>query len=88
MQAALYYLAGPLIDRPLPIDLQVTDREVPTTNFSYLGYSAGVSINVFDYAQMYFIAQLPLYRDFNGNLQMQTSYVFGMTKYFTTKPLF
>ena len=88
MQASLYYLAGPPINRPLPIDLQVTDREVPTTNFSYLGYSAGVSINVFDYAQMYFIAQIPVYRDFNGNLQMQTSYVFGMTKYFTTKPLF
>jgi hypothetical protein len=88
MQAALYYFAGPPINRPLPIDLQVTDREVPTTNFSFLGYSAGVLVNVFDYAQMYFIAQIPVYRDFNGNLEMQTSYVFGMTKYFTTKPLF
>ena len=88
MQAALYYLAGPPINRAIPIDLQVTDRAVPTTNFSYLGYSAGVVVNVFDYVQMYFIAQLPVYRDFNGNLQMQTSYVFGMTKYFTTKPLF
>ena len=88
MEAALYSLGAPPIDRPVPIDLQVSERWVPTTNFSYLGYSAGLLVNVLDYAQMYFIAQIPLYRDFNGNLEMQTSFVFGMTKYFTTKPLF
>jgi hypothetical protein len=30
----------------------------------------------------YFIAQIPIYRDFNGNLEQQISYVFGLTKSF------
>jgi hypothetical protein len=88
MQAALYQFIGPPINRAVLIDGNITDRAVPTTNFTYAAFSTGILVNLWDFAQAYFIAQVPFYRDFNGNLQLTTSYVGGVTKYFTTPPLF
>jgi hypothetical protein len=39
-------------------------------------------VNVFNFASAYFIAQIPIHRDFNGNLEQQISYIFGVTKSF------
>ena len=64
------------------VDPTVKFRTVPTTGSSFLAYSPGIMLNLWDYASFYFIAQIPLYRDFNGNLEQQTSYVFGLTKTF------
>ncbi|MDF0664820.1 MAG: transporter [Nitrospira sp.] len=82
MDAALYQFVGPPIDRALPVDLTVTSRSVPTTNFTFVGFSTGLLVNLWDYAQAYFIAQIPIYRDFNGNLQQDTSFVAGVTRSF------
>lgn len=39
-------------------------------------------VNVFNFASAYFIAQIPIQRDFSGNLEQQISYIFGITKAF------
>ena len=39
-------------------------------------------LNLWNYASFYFIAQIPVMRDFNGNLEQQRSYVFGLSKSF------
>jgi len=57
-------------------------RAIPTTGSTYLAYSPGIMLNLWDYASLYFIAQIPVMRDFNGNLEQQRSYVFGLTKSF------
>jgi hypothetical protein len=88
IQAALYEFRGPPIDRAVLIDGNILDRPVPTTNSTYVAISTGAVVNLWDFAQAYFIAQIPIYRDFNGNLQQETSYVAGMTKSFATPPLF
>jgi hypothetical protein len=88
MQAALYQFVGSPINRAVLLDGTITDRPVPTTNFTHAAFSTGVLVNLWDVAQAYFIAQIPFYRDFNGNLQQATSYVGGLTKYFSTPPLF
>lgn len=88
IEAALFEFRGPPINRAVLLDGNITDRFVPTTNFTYAAFSTGVLVNLGDFAQAYFIAQIPLYRDFNGNLQVTTSYVAGLTKYFATPPLF
>lgn len=86
--AALYQFEPPPINRAVLIDGNELNRPVPTTNSTYVAFSTGVMVNVWDFAQAYFIAQIPIYRDFNGNLQQETSYVAGMTKSFATTPLF
>ena len=88
MEAALYQFVGAPLNRAVLLDGNILDRPVPTTNSTYVAFSTGVVVNVWDYGQMYFVAQIPIYRDFNGNLQQETSYVAGMTKSFTTPPLF
>lgn len=88
IQAALYEFRGAPFNRAVLLDGNIIDRPVPTTNSTYVAFSTGAVVNVFDYGQLYFIVQLPLYRDFNGNLQQEISYVFGMTKSFATPPLF
>ncbi|NWF72271.1 MAG: transporter [Nitrospirae bacterium] len=88
IQAALYQLEPAPINRAVLLDGNILDRPVPTTNSTYLAFSTGVVVDVFDYGQLYAIAQLPIYRDFNGNLQQTVGYVFGMTKSFATPPLF
>ena len=86
--AALYQFEPPPINRAVLIDGNVLNRPVPTTNSTYAAFSTGVMVNVWDFAQAYFIAQIPFYRDFNGNLEQATSFVAGMTKSFATPPLF
>lgn len=88
IEAALYQLEGPPINRAILIDGNITDRPVPTTNFTYAAFSTGVLVNLWDFAQAYFIAQIPFYRDFNGNLQLEISYVGGLTKHFATSSWF
>ena len=72
------------IDNPPPIllDPAVKFRSVPTTGSTYVAYSPGIMLNALNYASFYFIAQIPIHRDFNGNLEQQISYIFGMTKSF------
>jgi hypothetical protein len=88
LQSALYQLEGPPINRPVLIDGHVTGRDVPTTNSTYFAYSTGVNVNLWGFCQAYGIVQIPVYRDFNGNLQQETSFLFGITKFFVTTPLF
>jgi hypothetical protein len=47
-----------------------------------VAYSPGINLNLLDVASFYFIAQIPIHRDFNGNLEQQISYIFGLTRSF------
>jgi hypothetical protein len=85
MEAALFQFVGPPIDRALPIDLNVISRSIPTTDYTFVGFSTGLMVNLWDFAQGYFIAQIPIYRDFNGNLQQDLSFVAGITKVFNVR---
>jgi hypothetical protein len=64
------------------LDPAVKLRAVPTTGSTYVAYSPGIMLNLWNYASFYVIAQIPVYRDFSGNLEQQISYVFGLTKSF------
>lgn len=64
------------------LDPEVKFRAVPTTGSTYVAYSPGINLNLWNFASFYFIAQIPIYRDFNGNLEQQISYIFGVTKSF------
>jgi len=88
IEAALYELRPAPFNRAVLLDANIVGRPVPTTNSTFLGFSPGVVVNVFDYAQVYLIGQLPVYRDFNGNLQQEAGFVLGMTKTFAMTPLF
>lgn len=88
LEAALYEFQPAPINRAVLLDGNVFGRPVPTTDHTFVAFSTGLVVNVFDFAQVYFIAQIPIYRDFNGNLQQEISYVGGVTKYFTTPALF
>lgn len=79
MDASLFVFNG---SSQIPLDSAVKFRAVPTTGSTYVAYSPGVMFNVMNFASFYFIAQIPIYRDFNGNLEQQISYIFGMTKSF------
>jgi hypothetical protein len=70
------------IGRSISLDPTIKFRAVPTTGSRYLAYSPGVNLNLWGHASFYFIAQIPIYRDFNGNLEQQISYVFGLSKSF------
>jgi hypothetical protein len=88
IEAALYELRPAPFNRAVLLDANIVGRPVPTTNSTFLGFSPGVVVNAFDYAQVYLIGQLPVYRDFNGNLQQEAGFVLGMTKTFAMTPLF
>ncbi len=64
------------------LDPAIKNRAIPTTGSTYLAYSPGIMLNLWDFASFYFIAQIPVMRDFNGNLEQQRSYVFGLSKSF------
>ncbi len=81
MDAALFQF-NPATGNSVLLDPTVKFRAVPTTGSTYVAYSPGIMLNVWDFASMYFIAQIPVMRDFNGNLEQQRSYVFGLTKTF------
>jgi hypothetical protein len=81
MDAALYQF-DTASGASILLDPTIKFRSVPTTGSRYVAYSPGINLNLFDFASFYFIAQIPIYRDFNGNLEQQISYVFGLTKSF------
>jgi hypothetical protein len=82
MDAALFQF-NPATGTQILLDPTIRFRAVPTTGSTFVAYSPGIMLNLWDYASMYFIAQIPVYRDFRGNLEQQVSYVFGMTKMFS-----
>ncbi|MDH4078298.1 MAG: transporter [Nitrospira sp.] len=81
MDAALFQF-NPTTGSSILLDPAIKFRSVPTTGSTYLAYSPGIMVNVFNFASAYFIAQIPIHRDFNGNLEQQISYIFGVTKSF------
>jgi hypothetical protein len=81
MDAALFQF-NPATGSSILLDPVIKFRSVPTTGSTYVAYSPGIMVNVFNFASAYFIAQIPIHRDFNGNLEQQISYIFGMTKSF------
>jgi hypothetical protein len=81
MDASLWQFF-PATGTPVLLDPTIKFRAVPTTGSTYLAYSPGINLNLWNYASFYFIAQIPIHRDFNGNVEQQISYVFGLTKSF------
>lgn len=81
-------------DEVIVLDDNIRNRSVPTTGSTYFAYTPGVQLNlsgflenvlnvknsITDGTSLYLYAQVPVYRDFNGNLAQGTSYVFGVTK--------
>jgi len=72
------------------IDPRVMTRRVPTTGSTYNAVTPGFTLGVgefvkWEWAKMtkvYAFAQIPVARDFNGNLAQGTSYMVGITQYF------
>jgi hypothetical protein len=72
------------------LDPNITNRGVPTTGSSYFAYTPGFQVSLGELiktsltenASVYFYSQIPVARDFNGNLAQGVSYVFGITKLF------
>jgi hypothetical protein len=81
MDAALFQF-NPGNGSSILLDPTIKFRAVPTTGSTYVAYSPGIMLNLFHFASVYFIAQIPIHRDFNGNLEQQISYIFGVTKSF------
>lgn len=77
-------------DEATVLDPTIKNRAVPTTGSTYFAYSPGfqvelgelVKASLTEGASLYFYAQIPVARDFNGNLAQSTSFIFGMTKSF------
>ena len=75
---------------PIPIDPNITDRQVPTTGSTYHAFSPGFQLNLgqlvesrwTDMTSAYFFAQIPFARDSNNSLAQGTSYIFGLTRSF------
>ncbi len=81
-------------DEVIVLDDSIRNRSVPTTGSTYFAYTPGFQVSLGDLLQttlnvktplidntsLYFYAQIPVYRDFNGNLAQGVSYVFGVTK--------
>ena len=74
----------------IPIDDTITNRAVPTTGSTFLAYTPGFQLSLGELittpltenTSLYFYSQIPIARDFNGNLAQGVSYVFGITKLF------
>jgi len=81
MDASLYQY-NPSTGTSVLLDPTVKFRSVPTTGSTYVAYSPGIMLNLWNFASAYAVVQIPVYRDFNGNLEQQISYVFGLTKSF------
>jgi len=75
---------------PDVIDPNITNRAVPTTGSTFFAYTPGFQISLGELintsltenASVYFYSQIPVARDFNGNLAQGVSYIFGITKLF------
>jgi hypothetical protein len=61
------------------IDPVIRDRPVPTTGSTMLAFSPGFLVNLGQAVQFYFNAQIPVVRDFNGNLGPDVGFVAGFT---------
>jgi len=70
---------GTFPDEPIVIDAVVKRRPVPNTGSTMLAFSPGISVAVGERAMLYFHAQVPIARDFNGGLQQQTGFLFGVS---------
>lgn len=79
---AALFTYNPGLGLTILLDSRRLNRDVPTTGSTYLAYSPGIMLNLWDFASAYFIAQIPVARDFNGNLEQQLSFIGGMTKTF------
>ena len=74
----------------LVLDSNISNRAVPTTGSTYFAYTPGFQLNLgeaiktslTENTSVYFYSQIPIARDFNGNLAQGVSYVFGITKMF------
>ncbi len=63
---------------------------MPTTGSTYHAITPGFQValgeltkwDLASNASLYFYSQIPVARDFNGNLAQGTSFVFGLTKMF------
>jgi len=77
-------------DEALVLDPNISNRAVPTTGSTYFAYTPGLQVGLgeaiksplTENASLYFYSQIPIARDFNGNLAQGVSYVFGITKLF------
>lgn len=87
IEAALFEFRPAPFNRAVLLDGNIIGRPVPTTDSTYVAFSTGVVLNVFDFGQVYFIAQIPIYREFNGNLQQEVSFVGGVSRSFATPSL-
>ena len=81
MDASLFQF-NPATGTSVLLDPTIKFRSVPTTGSTYVAYSPGLLLNLWNFASAYAVVQIPVYRDFNGNLEQQVSYVFGLTKTF------
>jgi hypothetical protein len=74
----------------LSISDTIQNRSVPTTGSTYFAYTPGLQVGLgeaiktplTENTSLYFYSQIPIARDFNGNLAQGVSYVFGITKLF------
>lgn len=72
------------------IDSTIHNLAVPTTGSTFFAYTPGFQVSLGELIKtsltentsMYFFSQIPIARDFNGNLAQGVSYVFGITKTF------
>ncbi len=77
-------------DEAIVVDPNITNRAVPTTGSTYFAYTPGFQIGLGELIKSpltentsaYFFSQIPLARDFNGNLAQGVSFVFGLTRSF------
>ena len=77
-------------DEAIVLDENIRNRAVPTTGSTFFAYTPGFQVGLGELIKtpltentsLYFYAQVPVYRDFNGNLAQGTSYVVGLTKVF------
>ena len=77
-------------DEALVVDPNIANRAVPTTGSTYFAYTPGLQVGLgeaiktplTENTSLYFYSQIPIARDFNGNLAQGVSYVFGITKLF------
>ncbi len=67
---------------PIVLDPNIKNRPVPNTGSTYLAFTPGFMVSPFDRTQFYFYSQIPVARDFNGNLAQDVSFTFGVTHYF------
>lgn len=72
------------------IDPNLANRKVPTTGSSYTAFTPGFTLAMGSFTdkewlkstKVYFFSQIPVARDFNGNLAQGVSYLVGVTQYF------